>query len=145
LASGLAGDEIAEHLGVGFRLEGVALLEQEFFDRAVVFDHAVVDQGQLAIARHVGVGVGVSDAAMGGPAGVADATGADQGKPGRLLDQRFDAPGLLGNGEGAIVEQGEPGRIVAPVLQALQTVDDDRGRLMTADVANDSTHAIGAV
>lgn len=56
-------------------VEGQELLPQG----AVIFDDAVMDQGQAAGAVGVGVGVRVAGDAVGGPAGVADADVAGQG------------------------------------------------------------------
>ena len=65
-------DAVGNHFGVGLRFKGVAQALQAgalFFE---VFDNAVVHHGNQA-AGNMRVGIGLGYAAMGGPAGVADA------------------------------------------------------------------------
>ena len=68
-------DEMGNDFGVGFRLEGATGGDQSGFEFLVVFDDAVVDDGDTSGPVEVRVGVALGGFAMGGPAGVADATG----------------------------------------------------------------------
>ena len=61
-------DEVGDGLGVGLRLEGVAARLELDAQLDEVLDDAVVDDGQLARAVDVGMGVEVVGAAMRGPA-----------------------------------------------------------------------------
>ncbi len=72
-------DEVGDDLGVGLGDELVALGGELFLEGEVVFDDAVVDDDEGAGAVAVGVGVLFGGAAVGGPAGVADAEGAVEG------------------------------------------------------------------
>ena len=69
---------MGEHFGVGFGSEmmcrlrvGAAVLE-----RLVIFDHAVVDERELAALVEMRMGILIGRFAVRGPAGVADAVGA---------------------------------------------------------------------
>jgi hypothetical protein len=133
-------DEVARDLGVGLGLEADALGLELALDRGVVLDHSVVDQADTAVRAQMRVGVGVRHAAVGGPAGVADAelgvglVGA--GEAGHFLHPS----GLFQHREAAVLPQAHPGRVVAAVLKAFQAVDQDTTRALRPDVANDSTH-----
>ena len=70
---------MGDDLGVGFGDEGVPGGGQLFFEREIVFDDAVVDDDEGFGAVAVGVRVLFGGAAVGGPAGVADAEGAVDG------------------------------------------------------------------
>ena len=72
-------DEVGDDFGVGFGDEFVALGGELGLEGEVVFDDAVVDDDEGAGAVAVGVGVLLGGAAVGGPAGVADAEGALDG------------------------------------------------------------------
>ena len=66
-------DEVGEDLGIGVGEEVVAGGEELGFEVGVVFDGAVVDEGEETGLVEVRVGVGVGGFAVGGPASVADA------------------------------------------------------------------------
>ena len=69
----LATEQHGGDLGVGLAAERVAVGEQLGLDLGEVLDDAVVDDGELVVVGEVRVRVGVGRAAVGGPAGVADA------------------------------------------------------------------------
>lgn len=131
-------DQMRDDFGVGLRLEGVAQRAQFFALLLVVFDDAVMHQ------RHAGadvrVRVGFGDAAMGGPAGVADA---------QRGAQLFGLRGLrhLGHPAGAThpahlraVEHCNAGGIVAAVFQALESLDQDRDHIAPGDRSDNAAH-----
>ena len=78
-------DEVSDDFGVGFGDELVALRGEFALEVEVVFDDAVVDDDDAAGAVAMGMGVLFGGAAVGGPAGVADAEGAVE----RMLAQDF--------------------------------------------------------
>ena len=89
---------MGDDLGVGFGDELVAFGDEGVFEGEVVFDDAVVDDDESAGAVAVGVGVFFGGAAMGGPAGVANAEGAVEGGVGddgfAGCDRQIGAEGL---------------------------------------------------
>ena len=107
-----------------------------------VLDDAVVDHHDLLVA--VGVGMGIDDGGtpVRGPAGVADAEPASGHLLGESLDQGVDLGGALHDGGLAIrlVEDGDPGRIIAAVLEPLEALHDDGRRRSLAQVANNPAH-----
>ena len=136
-------DELGHHLGVRLGGEGHPLGLQEGLQLGVVLDDAVVDHRDLAILTHLGVGVDVAGRPVGGPAGMADAHGAVQGRaPLKHVGQHLEpALGLVdGQGLRPLRVDGHTGGIIPPVLQSGQTVQQDGSRLLPADIANDSTH-----
>ena len=122
-------DEVGDDLGVGFGLELVALGDEGLLELEIVFDDAVVDDDEGAGAVAVGVGVLFRGAAVGGPAGVADAVGAVER---RGLDGGFEVAELAGGAaevEGVRVfggaADGDAGGVVAAVFEAAETFNDD--------------------
>ena len=86
-------DEVGDDLGVGFGDELVALGGEFALEVEVVFDDAVVDDDDAAGAVAVGMGVLFGGAAVGGPAGVADAEGAVDGVGGETSSRLRSLPG----------------------------------------------------
>jgi hypothetical protein len=84
---------VGDDFGVGFGEEGVALGDEGRLELEVVFDDAVVDDDEGAGAVAVGVGVFFGGAAVGGPAGVADAIGAVDGVFGEDLGEVAELAG----------------------------------------------------
>ena len=86
-------DEVGDDFGVGFGDELVALGGEFALEVEVVFDDAVVDDDDAAGAVAMGVGVLFGGAAVGGPAGVADAEGAVEGCSARTSSRLRSLPG----------------------------------------------------
>ena len=108
---------------------------------AVVLDDAVVDHGDAA--GGVRVGVGLAGLSVRRPAGVPDARGAAHGV---LGDQALQLGELaLGPAQldQAVGEGRQARRIVAPVFEAPQPVEDVRRRLIRARDTDDSAHVAG--
>ena len=70
-------DEMRQHLRVGVADQGVTSVRQQFFQRLIILNDAVVNDRDFSFAAHVRVGVAVAGWAMGGPTGVSDADGAN--------------------------------------------------------------------
>ena len=92
----------------------------------------------------VGVGVLFGGAAVGGPAGVADAVGAVDGV---VVEDVFEVAELAGGAAEleavAIAGDGDAGRVVAAVLEAAQSLNDDGDDFSTvADVTDDAAHRV---
>ena len=135
-------DEVGDDFGIGFGDELVALGGEFALEVEVVFDDAVVDDDDAAGAVAMGMGIFFGGAAVGGPAGVADAEGAVEG----MLAQNFFEIAQLAGGaadfeQGCVgAADGDAGGVVAAVFEAAQALNDDGDDLLTADVADDSAH-----
>ena len=69
-----------------------------------IFDHAVVDKDERAVAADVRVGIGFGGRAVRGPAGVADADVARGWRLGQFGGEGIDAPDAATDGEtGAVM------------------------------------------
>ena len=134
-------------LGVGLRRELMTLRLQLSAQLGEVLDDAVVHDVDLALAVGVRVRVDVRRLAMGGPASVPDAEMAGRHPCLELGDEVVD----LGLGLGDArpdqrsgpwrLQHGDPGRVIAAVLEAFQAVHEDRGGLLIAQVTDDPAHS----
>ena len=136
--------EMGEHLGVGLRAEPVAPREEPVAEVPEVLDDAVVDDRDRARAVGVGVGVEVVRAAVRRPAGMGEA---DRRRGGCRVEQRRAQVGqlarallheqLAGGGH-----EGDAGRVVPPVLEAREAIEQDGGRIARSDVSDDAAHPL---
>ena len=131
---------MGEDLGVGLGNELVALGQQPLLELLVVFDHAVVDERDLARLIEMRVRVLVGRRAVGRPSGVTDAGGALGGLLREKSRQIVDAASLLAKLEPAVVQDAKARGIVAAVFQTTQTFEDDAGGGFRPNVADDATH-----
>ncbi len=69
-------DQVRDDLGIGFRAELVAFVDQLLLQADVVLDDAVVHHDNLAGAVAMGMSILFRGTSVRGPAGVADAVGA---------------------------------------------------------------------
>src|SRR5664280_876712 len=132
---------IRDSFGVGLGTKFVAFVDQLLLQRDVVLHNAVVHDNDLAGAIAVGMRVLLRGAAMRGPAGMADAVGAVE----RLqADDLFQvaqlALGATHLQATAVAGYGNAGRVIAPVLEAAQAVNDDRHNSLLSDVSNNPAH-----
>jgi len=130
-----------EHLGVGAGFEFVAGLEQFVPEPVVIFDDAVVDDGDPAGLIQVGMGIYVGRRAVGGPAGVADA---DVAGGGFLFQQAREAlvnfSLFLADEQFVAVQHGHARAVIAAIFQPPQSFEQDgRGRFFT-NVSDDAAH-----
>jgi hypothetical protein len=129
---------VRDDLGVGVRREAHALRLERLPQRDVVFDDAVVHDGD--VAGGVRMGVVLAGPAVRRPARVADPRRSREG----VLGERFVEAGELADGahdfDGLSVVHGEPRRVVPPVFELAQAVDQDRRRGARSHVSNDSAH-----
>lgn len=132
-------DEVDEHFGIRFAGEGVAVFEQGAFEHRVVFDNAVVDQRQAAVAAAVRVRVDIVGFAVGGPTGVTHTHVAAGIFFTGEIDQIGDLAFFLENVQVAVL-QGDACAVVAAVFKPLKASDQDRVCFLGADVGNDSAH-----
>ena len=112
-----------------------------FIEGEVVFDDAVVDDDEGAGAIAVRMGVLFRWTAVRGPASVADAEGAVEG---RVCDDCLEVAELAG-GAAELKASGatgysDAGGVVAAVLEAAQAFNNDRDDGLGTNVTDDSTH-----
>ena len=135
-------DEVGDRLGVGLRGEDVAARLEPVAELAEVLDDPVVDDGDVAGAVLVGMGVEVVRPAVGRPAGVGQA---DRGVRRPIGDRGLEVGQLAGllldEQVAGVVDEGDPGRVVAAVLEPLEPLDEDGPRFARPGVADDPTHA----
>ena len=135
-------DEVGDNFGVGFRDEDVALVDEFAFQVEVVFNDSIVDYDDAACAVAMGVGVFFGGAAVGGPAGVADAVGAVEGMVAEDVLEIDELAGSAADFKGFVsgAADGDTGRIVAAILETPQTFNDDGNYCFWTYIADDSAH-----
>ena len=129
-----------DDLGVGLGDELVPFVLELPLQIEVVLDDPVVDDDDAAGAVAVRVRVLLGRPAVGRPAGVADAV-----VPFERIDREhfLEARQLAGAApqlDLAVAHDRDAGRVVAPVLEPAQPVDEDRKDLLVADVPDDAAH-----
>src|SRR6202044_3176397 len=107
-------------------------------------DDAVVDDRDAVAGVGVGVRVGLVRLTVGGPARVADADGGLGRARGlscrQLVAEVLDASRGFGDLESASADDGEASRVVASVLQPVQSLDEDWRHIPLADITDDPAH-----
>ncbi len=138
-------DQVREDLGIGLAAERVAqLLELPPQDRGVL-DDPVVDDGDLAAAIVVRVRVRGGRGAVGRPARMGQTERSVRQVPFDRFRQLGDLARHLSSIEAPVGADGDSRRVVAPILQPPQTLQQQRGRLPIAYISNDAAHVIPCV
>ena len=136
--------EVCEDLGVGLGAEPVATREEAVAEVPEVLDDAVVDDRDVAGAVHVGMGVAVVGPAMGRPAGVGEADGGLRRHVEQCRAQVGElARALLHEHLARRGHERDARRVIAPVLQPCEPVEQDGRRVPRPDVSDDATHVLG--
>ena len=135
-------DQVRHYLGVGLGRELEALGFQFVPQFLVVFDDAVMNDGQ-AVARHMRMGVELGRLAMGRPAGVGNAHMAGNRVRGDGVCQgsylaHFPGPLYL---VGA-ADYGHPGGVVTPVFKAAQALQQNTLDVPFRYRSYNPTHAV---
>src|SRR4051795_9061186 len=145
-------DEVGDDLGVGLVREDGAHVGEARLERHVVLDDAVDDDVDAARRVEVRVRVGLVDAAVRGPARVADA---GRGRTRRERDRAFfGLAASAGDRLAQVVEiadradrldalaldHRDPGRVVAAVLEPGQPGEEEVLYGALADVSDDAAH-----
>ncbi len=136
----LVGDQVGDHLGVGFGGEfGAASLKLAAQFREVLDDAVVHDRNPVG---GVGMGIDFVGPAMGRPAGVAYAADAVEGLPGEPLFQVLELAFRAPAGQQTLLQRGDAGGIIAAIFKTLERLDQtERDRLPPQD-SDDATHAV---
>ena len=133
--------QLGHHLRVRLGPEGVALLHQLRPQQGVVFNDAVVDNGEQAVFTDLRVCVDVVGLPVGSPAGVSHAQRTGHGAALlRQIGQRLQTALGLADAQPLRAAHGHAGGVVAAILQTAQAVQQDGGRLLGAHITHDSTH-----
>ena len=135
----VAVDEVGDGFGVGVGGEGVARRLQFVADFLVVFDDAVVDDGDVA-AAHLRVGVGFARHAVRRPAGVGDAAVAVDVLAFGFGDEARHFTDSAAAVNFAVVIDGKAGGVVAAVFEAFQPFKQDGDDIAFGDAGDDATH-----
>ena len=133
-------DQMGERLGVGLAREAVPGALQRGPQHVGVLDDAVVHQRDRAAAVDVGMGVALGGGAVGGPARVRDTGRAVEGMALELVRQRGHARGELRDYDPAAIGQSHPCRVVAAILEPLQSFQQPGRRVAAAGVPHDPAH-----
>ncbi len=134
-------EQVRDHLGVGLRPEGVAGGEKLVAQLAVVLDDAVQDDREFRVgARLEWVRVLLGDAAVRRPACVAEPGRRLRAVRARLLLQDLEVADGARVLEPVLLEQDDPGGVIASVLEPFEPLDEQRLRRPVADVPDDPAH-----
>src|SRR6266700_3550093 len=141
-------DEMGKHLGIGFGAKGMPFIGQLLAQFGVVFDDAVVDNGENAGTIGMGMGVGVVRPTMRGPACMSYT---QRTAGGTRVVLYFS--GKIGNFTGATTqfeiaiggENGDACGVVAAIFEFAQSFKQYGSNVgaLGADVANDTAHEVG--
>src|SRR6185503_2727484 len=112
-------DLVREDLGVGLAVETMAELRERGLALSEVLEDAVVGDDDLAGAVGLGMGVELRRPSVRGPARVPDPGRPDGGLEAQLLDEVSELARGPADRESAVRERGDPGRVVAAVLESL--------------------------
>ena len=130
---------MGEDFRVRLAAEDVAAAAQLGLQLQVVLEDAVVHHRHALVA--VGVRILIRGAPVGGPAGMANAQRPHGALAGELGLKVFQLPAGAHHVQRASLDDGDAGGVIAPVLELLQPVDEDGGRLPLPDVTDDAAHS----
>ncbi len=152
----LARDQVRHDLDVGLGGEVGAVGQELLLELHVVLHDPVDHDVHAVVGVEVRVRVLLGDAAVGGPARVADAGGGRRGRDGdaaagvqlvRLVDggaQRAQVADRADGAELALALDGDARRVVSAVLELLKPFEQDFLHRALSDVANDAAHSCPA-
>ena len=132
--------EVREHLGVGLRLEHVTAALERLPECPGVLDDAVMDDRDPARLVGVRMRIGGGGRAVRCPARVPDAERAGGRGALQPLLQVAQLARRLHDLDPVTVHDRQAGRVVAAILHAAQSVDEQARRLARPDIPYDTTH-----
>ena len=133
-------NQVRNDLCIRFRSEAMPICCEGSSKLTVVLDDSIVNDGQSPPAVHVGVGIGVRGASMGRPARMGDPEGSLGGSGSDERLERDDLPDRLPHLEAIPVDRRDPRRVVASILEALETLDQEGKSVTMTNVSDDATH-----
>jgi hypothetical protein len=135
-------DQVREDLGVRLGSENVPVRRELRLQLEVILDDAVVhDRDARVLVR---MRVLVRRPPVRCPARVSNAGAAVRLLRAQLLLEIFQLPLRSHHHQAIIGEQRDARRIVAPVLEFLQPLNEEVGALFTARVSNDAAHVVSS-
>ena len=136
--------QLGHHLRVRVGGEVDALAHQVLLELQIVFDDAVVDDGDPAVLADVGVGVDVVGLPVGGPAGVADAQAPLQVRAAvdQVRQHLQPSLGLADLEPRRLGPHRHAGGVIAPVLHPRQALQQNGGRGLFSYKSDDSAHIV---
>ena len=134
------GDEMGHDLGIRIRDEFIARALEPLADRFVVLDDAVVHHRQIAGEMRVCIALG--GRAVRCPARVRDARLAADVLGARLRRELGDASGRTHALQAGAVHHRDARRVVAAILEAPQSLDQDRNDVAPRGGADDAAHRL---
>ena len=133
--------QMSHHFGVGLGLHLIALFGEHFPQFQIVFDDAVVDDGDPSIAADVGMGIHIGRLTMGGPPGVTDAAGGFHAAHLlHLVLQVLDTALGLDHLQPFGAQHRHTGGVIPTVLQLIQSLQQNGHGLFPAHISYDSAH-----
>ena len=119
-----------------------ALVEQKLLDLHIVFDDTVVDQGNIAGLRDMGMGVDVRGLTVGGPTGVSDAHGSLHVRAAveHIREHLNPALGLFHLKALLLGPHRHTGGVIAPVLHPKQSLQQNGCSLFLPHITDYSAH-----
>ncbi len=132
-----------EHLGVGVGAEFVSGLEQFFPERIVIFDDAVVNNGDFAGAVEVRMGIAIGRRPVRGPARVGNAKTSRRRLGFQEARETLVNPAFfLAQEQIAVLHHGDARAVVTAIFQPPQSFEQDGRDFFFSDVSNDAAHKI---
>ena len=133
--------QLCYDLRICFRLERVAFFLQKGFQFQIVFNDAVMHNGNFAVLAVMGVAVDMAGNAMRCPTGVPNA---DMGEffafSGNFFFQICQPPFCFDRFNFTVFKNGNSGGVVPAVFQLFQAAHQNGNGLRLSNVSNNSTH-----
>ena len=133
-------EQVRDDLGVRLGAEDVALGDQPLLEHHVVLDDAVEHDREAVVAAGERMRVGLGGAAVGRPARVPDAGRGGRAVRARDLLQHAQVADGAHDLELVAVDQRDAGRVVAAVLEALESADQEGLADARPGIADDAAH-----
>ena len=150
-------DQVHDDFGIGLAVEHIAFGLQLLAQRIVVFDDAVVNQRDAARVAGTGIEAAFADAvaevgvrvvngwrAVCGPAGVGNASRAFKVLGADLRLQFGNAGGAACPFQTASM-YGDAARVITPVFQALQALNQDGNDVLRRNACHDAAHKLAPI
>ena len=134
-------DQMDDHLCIRLAAEVVAVCGQFLPQSHIIFDDAVMHNGEASVTTHVGMGIGICGRTVCCPTGMTDA-----GKSGqafsilRFLTEVRNSAAHFGYRDHAILVNSDPGRVISTVLQFFQSLQQNGSCILLTGKSNNSAH-----